>query len=219
MRRPHIAITCYNPAGPPNHLELYAEAVASAGGIPRLISDDRECVTGFCDGLVVPGGRDLPPSMYNEEDTFPSSVENKDRIDFDIRVLSDFLRRRRPVLGICYGMQLINVFFGGTLFQDIASQAPASLDHSSGAHQVVIAPNGFIPEGNYQVPSSHHQGIKEPGSGLRPFVFSPDGIIEGVYSSDYDNLIGVQWHPERSKDTLSRALFASYVRSCRIIVR
>jgi putative glutamine amidotransferase len=136
----------------------------------------------------------------------------RERSDFEISLLKEMIRHKKPVFGICYGMQLINVALGGTLYQDIESQLSSDINHRKGYHKIVIQENRFIQEGEFSVNSTHHQAIKELGAGLVDFVFSPDKLIEAFYRKDYPFLVGVQWHPERLlDDNLSLALFYSFI--------
>lgn len=218
LLKPLIGITCGNRTKPPNQIGLYSKAVIKACGIPELIDQDidPENLLQRYDGLLIPGGSDLPPSLYNEKKSFQADVEDEDRISFDFSFLGQMLRYNKPVLGICYGMQLVNVFFGGTLYQDIASQIPRSLEHRTRMHEITIVSNPFIPAGSNLVNSSHHQGVKHLGTGLLPLAFSYDGIIEAFYSKDYDFLIGVQWHPERADDNLTCLIFNKFLTACSV---
>ncbi len=216
MLKPLIGITCGSRTSPPNKTELYHEAIIKACGIPEFIylDADPEDLAQRYAGLLIPGGRDLPPSLYNEDQSFLSNIEDADRIRFDFSFLDRMLRYNKPVLGICYGMQLINVFLGGTLYQDIASQVPGALEHRAGTHEITIVSNPFIPAGTSLVNTSHHQAVKQPGTGLSPLAFSSDGIMEAFYSGDHYFLAGVQWHPERTGDDLSCLIFSQFLTAC-----
>jgi putative glutamine amidotransferase len=167
-------------------------------------------------GLLIPGGDDLDPFYYNEEMTPAVKPVPRERSDFEISLLKEVVSREKPVLGICYGMQLINVAFGGTLYQDIGSELSVEINHGKGYHNIVIAENRFLTKGKFSVNSTHHQAIKRLGNGLRDFVRSPDKIIEAFYRGDYPFLVGIQWHPERlMDDNLSLDLFYSFVKASR----
>jgi putative glutamine amidotransferase len=111
-------------------------------------------------------------------------------------------------------MQLINVFFKGTLYQDLSLRRVRSLNHTKDCHAVRIHRNRHFPAGEYKVNSGHHQAVKESGAGLKPFAFAPDGVLEAFYHQDYDFLVGVQWHPERLDDVLSRQIFTKFSEAC-----
>ena len=164
---------------------------------------------------MIPGGKDLAPSVYGETLLYQSDAEEAERIEFEFSLLHEIIRLERPVLGICYGMQVLNVFFGGTLYQDISAQVPASFDHRTGRHMIELGGNPFLERGTLQVNSSHHQAVKDLGKGLRPFAFAADGIIEAVYREGHIFSVGVQWHPERMRNILSQQLFKRFVGACR----
>jgi putative glutamine amidotransferase len=137
--------------------------------------------------------------------------EEPARISFEISLLREIIKERKPVFGICYGMQLINIFFRRTLYQDIGLQVPGSVNHGKGGHTISITSNPYIKEGEYSVESSHHQAVKKAGKGLKPFAFATDGLVEGVYHEDFVFVVGVQWHPERTAGPLTAQLFKSFI--------
>lgn len=188
----------------------YVSAVIRAGGMPVVFpaafseTGDISRIAEMIDGLILPGGGDLPPGYYGEDIRVPPGCLNPvklERVGFELALLREVADRRKPILGICLGMQLLNVAFGGSLYQDISHQVPDAGDHRRGVHVVTISssfgstfnlhPSSFV------VNSFHHQAVKSPGAGLEVFASSEDGVIEGVYRADYPFLVGVQWHPER----------------------
>ncbi len=185
----------------------YVSAVTLSGGLPLIIapvSDDVSRIVGMIDGLLLSGGDDLLPEYLGEEISVPLErfkFVEKERTDFELGLLMEILKRRKPVLAICYGMQLINVALGGTIYQDIELQVSGAIDHRSGLHTVGItdsfAPSLKLPSSEFTVNSFHHQAVRDIGDGLKPFAKAADGIIEGIYKEDYPFLVGVQWHPER----------------------
>ncbi len=215
--RPLIAITCGTDAGFPLGRERYRTAVENAGGDAVFVAPQRSVsdLAVRYDGLIIPGGKDLPASLYGEGPLCHILPEEPVRINFEFSLLREIMGRKKPVFGICYGMQLMNVFFQGSLYQDIHSQVPGSLDHLSGGHGISIGHNPFVRVGGSQVNSSHHQAVKKEGDGLKPFAWADDGIIEAFYGEAYRFLVGVQWHPERMQDSLSKRLLERFVEECR----
>jgi putative glutamine amidotransferase len=112
-------------------------------------------------------------------------------------------------------MQLMNVFCKGTLYQDIQSQKQDALDHRQGIHGIDLLQNPYFGGRSDEVNSSHHQAVREPGKGMVPFAVSADGVIEAIYLKSSSFLVGVQWHPERMDNGLSRSLFTAFLGACR----
>lgn len=196
--RPLIGITVDIENGYYKLRDEYVEAVVKAGGMPFLIPPQGlSSLVEIIDGLIISGGDDLDPSYYNEEPHSLTKVVSKKRSDFELRFMERFLKTGKPILGICYGMQLINIFFGGTLYQDIKSQLKNSINHKND-HAIIIKENLFFPDRDgITVNSSHHQAIKDVGKGLEVFAKAEDGIIEAIFLKGHPFTMGLQWHPER----------------------
>jgi putative glutamine amidotransferase len=189
----------------------YVPAMLAAGGTPILLPPcgDALIFVSIIDGLFIPGGGDMDPSYYSEKARPGTAVVPRQRTDFEISLLRAIMELRKPVFGVCYGMQLINVALGGSLYQDIESQIAASVDHTKGSH--TITGNGEWLRGEFVVNTSHHQAVKELGQNLKAAAVAEDGLVEAIHLPDYPFLCAVQWHPERSSDELSSRLFRSFV--------
>ncbi|MBI5632086.1 MAG: gamma-glutamyl-gamma-aminobutyrate hydrolase family protein [Nitrospirae bacterium] len=213
---PLIAVTTGSRDNFPNESDRYIQCVQMAGGIAEFVypGTGKKDLLDHFDGFLIPGGKDVNPLQYNEDQRYEITLEEQNRTDFELFLLKEAIRRSKPVLGICYGMQVINIFFGGSLYQDIQSQKKGSLDHRRGTHALAQYPNPFLASGNFKVNSSHHQAVKGIGKGLIPFAYADDGIVEGLYLGGYVFLLGVQWHPERTDNELSRAVFSSFMKEC-----
>lgn len=202
----------------------YIDAVERAGGtplpLPVLYNEKSvKALAHAIDGLIISGGGDIHPSYYGEEVEARIFLTPYDRTDFELSLLKEVMKRKRPVLGICYGMQLINVALGGSLYQDIKKQVYRSRDHRKN-HSVRIMPEGRLRDimdrlEEITVISTHHQSIREIGRNLIITAEADDGIIEAVEMEGYPFLMGVQWHPERDiGDPFTKRLISDFIKNC-----
>jgi putative glutamine amidotransferase len=188
----------------------YARGVIEAGGIPvHLPLDvDPANVVDRLDGVLLSGGADIHPSRYGAPQDPAVTVVEPQRDEFEFRLLEQALDRELPVLGICRGLQLLNVHLGGTLHQHVAAHSRYDISAASVAHDVQIV-DGSTLDGLYgsthQVNSLHHQVVDRIGDGLRVTAQADDGGIEGVELDD--SVLAVQWHPEMMPDRSTDPIF------------
>jgi putative glutamine amidotransferase len=160
-----------------------------------------------CDGLLLTGGEDIHPSWYGADPSPLLSPPSQERDLFELALFAVARQRELPILGICRGIQLINVAMGGTLFQDLPSERPGSVDHSpvgardSRSHPVRIQPGSraaaALEATSVMVNSVHHQAIKDLAPGLVASGWTNDGLIEAAESGVGASwILAVQWHPE-----------------------
>lgn len=221
-KKPVIAITTDIKDGHFVIEEKYAHAVIRAGGIPLLIPS----VTGSTelivetmnavDGLLLPGSRDMDPKFYNEKPHLKLKPMSIERTETEFSVLEQAIETNKPVLGICGGMQLLNVFYGGSLYQDILSHIPDALVHEKGrVHKIEVTEGTVLYEisgrKSFGVKSYHHQSVNKVGGGLRVNAVTSDGIIEGIESEDAPFILGVQWHPELEDTQISKEIFNKFI--------
>lgn len=181
--------------------------------IPDLDAERLEELLWELDGFVFQGGTDLAPQSYGEAPIQSGRwLGDPYRDRYELQIMDFAIRQNKPILAICRGIQLLNVYFGGTLYQDIATQLPRSITHrdaekyDSLVHQLIFEPGKTLEKiygdvENPTVNSVHHQGIKTLGEGLDILArCKEDGMIEAVEAKNIPNgqVIGVQWHPEFS---------------------
>lgn len=185
----------------------YVRAVREAGGIPVVLPNTGDNASrvpeylALLDGLLMPGGADIPPSEYGEEPHETVEVLDDDRYRFEKALVTAWIGETdKPLLGICLGSQWINVATGGSLVQDIPSALGGN--HRNVEHPVAIEPDSRLARifgaTELEVNSLHHQAANRIGNGLRAVAKAPDGVVEATETTDPDRfLIGVQWHPEK----------------------
>lgn len=187
----------------------YARAVEAAGGAPVLLPPELapERAAALCAGLVVTGGAQLPaalggPSPGDERAPGPAGApaELAERVAWDLALIDAARGRRRPLLGVCYGMQLLNLRLGGTLHTDLRSAAGTAVDHGGSGrlaeHEVALAEASALRAvlgARARVASSHHQAVARLALGLRAVAHARDGVLEAF---EGEGLLGVEWHPE-----------------------
>jgi putative glutamine amidotransferase len=177
-------------------------------------------------GLVLTGGEDVDPARYGEKRHEKVRSVNAARDATEAALVEEAKARGMPVLAICRGIQILNVALGGTLVQDISSQCNTHISHDeegprdSRSHEITVEPESLIAKAigteRCTVNSFHHQSVKRVADGMRVTARSPDGIIEGLESTDNDWwVMAVQWHPEEMTDSAEpwdRGLFKAFAR-------
>ena len=203
--------------------ENYVKAIRESGGIPVVLPNtggNEEKVTEYLerlDGLLMPGGADIPPAEYGEEAHETVEPLDEDRFRFEKALVHAWIEKTdKPLLGICLGSQWINVASGGSLVQDIPSEF--NVNHRDTTHPITIEPDSrlgrILGATELEVNSLHHQAVDRLGKGLRVVAKCPDGVIEATETTDPDRfLIGVQWHPEKmmSDDKTQAKLLKAFV--------
>ena len=206
----------------------YVDSLRRAGAIPVLIPPQPENaadVVGELDGIVLAGGYDCDPGIYGEEPhpTVEPMDERRQQNDLSLARLAR--EHHIPTLGICLGMQMMNVAAGGTLVQDINSEIATDIVHESDPsarhrHDVNVEPGTklakVLPSRKLNVNSSHHQAVKNVGGGLSVTAKAPDGVIEGLEDPNHPFYVGVQWHPEDMPgESSAAAIFGAFVEAAR----
>jgi putative glutamine amidotransferase len=206
-----------------------ADAVGLVGGLSSIlpfvrVPGEAVAVVGGIDGLLISGGDfDVDPLFYGEKRSEKCGPSNPARTQSEFLLLAAALKANLPVLGVCGGAQLMNVFYGGTLHQDIPSEISGAQAHSQKephdktSHEVAITRGSLLWKitgaARLRVNSTHHQCVKELGRGLRASAASSDGLVEAVEGKS-GFMLGVQWHPEfLVKNERHLAVFKAFVRA------
>lgn len=177
-----------------------------------------------CDGLLLPGGADIDPKLYGQTASEKCGKPNEKRDAAEPKILEAFLKTNKPILGICRGVQLLNVYLGGTLLQDIKETQKYKhsdfLSRAKTAHPISIEKGSklydILGTETAQVNSLHHQAIDKVGNGLKVTAKSGDGFVEALELEGYPFCVAVQWHPEHmsKKSEEQRKLFSAFVSAC-----
>jgi putative glutamine amidotransferase len=203
MRRPRITYVRCSRDGD------YLQSLEAAGMTVHPVHPEGDVAAAVqrIDGVVLAGGPDVDPALYGETLHPSCSLAGDARDAFEIALAQRCLRDGVPLLGICRGMQVLNVAAGGSLIQDLPSQVPVAVPHSIDDTFTTIAHDIEIVDGTHvaravaggmplQVNSRHHQAVKVLGAGLVVSAFATDGIVEAIEGPDLPFCVGVQWHPE-----------------------
>ncbi len=189
----------------------YVASVLRAGGLPLILSpliplEMVASATDKLDGVLLTGGEDVSPDAYGAAPHPALGIVDPRRDDLELAVIRAAHTRSIPILGICRGIQLLNIALGGTLWQDLAAERPQSLPHNQAAgrtartHPVTVVSGSrlasAVGDGRLEVNSFHHQAIRDLAPSLIATATALDGLVEGVEIADGGWLLAVQWHPE-----------------------
>ncbi|MGQ0811439.1 MAG: gamma-glutamyl-gamma-aminobutyrate hydrolase family protein [Nitrospiraceae bacterium] len=211
----------------------YIRAIDELGGVPLILplTADRRvrrALLSDLGGLVLTGsGPDLHPSLYGERQRYKFRVVSQERSNFELDMARLAMDAGIPILGICGGMQTMNVALGGSLFQDIPSQVEDAHEHRQSlpatqlSHSVTVTPGSLlrriVRQNRIRVNSSHHQSVKVLAPSLVASAVAPDGVIEAIEAPKHRFLLGIQWHPEFLFDrhAIHRRLFQAFLTAAR----
>ena len=232
--KPVIGIT--SDIGKENNYKLnknYVNAVIRAGGMPIILSvgieNDVKQLSTMLDGLVLTGGGDIDPTLFNEEPHPSLGTVSPSRDSVEIAMVHEMLSLDKPVLGICRGLQILNVAVGGNMYQDIHSQySRPGLQHAQKSprnhqsHFVQMVKGSLLESitacNQIKVNSFHHQAVKDVPEPLIISGVASDGIIEAIESTGHTFVLGVEWHPEElseAGDVVSLRLFDRFIHECK----
>jgi len=195
----------------------YAEALAQAGATPILLSPEANAAdcAGLCDALVISGGGDLPRRLGAASEQPLGEVEHPERVAWERELLDVFQSTKKPVLGVCYGMQLMNLHCGGTLYRSVAAEVASVLPHGGQGeytlHDVTRVKESVLLASlpiSFRSNSSHGQAVHEVAPSFAITARAADGVIEAIEDSTR-RLFGVEWHPEA--DATASAVYGQFV--------
>lgn len=232
MSGPFIGITSRELNGGETSVQsVNFKRIVKAGGVPIIVPNtyDQEMIEAYAHllhGLLLTGGPDIDPLLFDEEPIRDLGQITPRRDFLELEITKLFYEKQKPILGICRGLQVLNVAQGGTLYQDIYAQYDGKLlkhrqnaPSNYGTHFINIDKQSelykIVEQEKIRVNSYHHQAIKDVGQEFYVSSRSSDGIIESIESNAHPFAIGVQWHPEHLEDAPSDTLFAAFVKATR----
>lgn len=204
----------------------FVTAIQKVGGIPIILPmdqpNDAKVYIDSIDCLLLAGGSDVTPVFYQEEPHPKLGGTNFNRDLFEEALIAEALKQNKPILGVCRGMQILNVTLGGSLYQDLSLYSDWAVKHdqmpspsTQASHSITTEEESHIRQivgANYQVNSYHHQAIKRVATSLKPVAWSTDNLIEALESKNPEHrILGVQWHPELTfKDNVTELAIFDY---------
>ncbi|MBM7699545.1 gamma-glutamyl-gamma-aminobutyrate hydrolase family protein [Kurthia huakuii] len=224
--KPIIGITMQPVKGAQQLNQRYIESILAAGGVPLCIPNTTPigAIISRLDGLLVIGGDDIHPKFFDEEPHRALGYVDITRDESDIAAINAALSQQMPLLAICRGAQVLNVALGGSVYQDIPSQLPQTIQHKQASsrathiHTVhVVAQTklaAIVHSDSIMTNSFHHQSVKDVAPALIVSATTSDGVIEAIEHPDEPFCVGVQWHPEELHDEASSQLFHAFVEAC-----
>ncbi|MGN6030586.1 MAG: gamma-glutamyl-gamma-aminobutyrate hydrolase family protein [Thermomicrobiales bacterium] len=213
--------------------DTYVKAVRAAGGVPLVLpagETDLQAILDIVDGLIFSGGSDLDPALYGDTEVHETTYGiDPERDSFELALMKLACEQDKPFLGICRGIQTMNVALGGTLVQDVPTAVGGDVEHRQHAigksttdvsHVVEVADGSILADimgaTKVEANSYHHQAVGTPAPGVEVIATSADGVIESIVAPDRHFALGVQWHPEMLAATREEhlALFRALVAAC-----
>ncbi|WP_237580203.1 gamma-glutamyl-gamma-aminobutyrate hydrolase family protein [Candidatus Enterococcus huntleyi] len=211
----------------------FVDGVLEAGGLPFILPishpDTAKEYIKNIDKLLLAGGQDVSPRLYNEEPHPKLQETNYSRDIFEAALIKEAIKQKKPILSVCRGTQLLNVVLGGSLYQDLSQYEQWSVKHEQqptapqfSTHRINVAPNSrisqLVPDNSY-VNSYHHQAIKDVSPKLIATAWSTDGLVEAVEADDGSAILGVQWHPELTHhvDEKEQRIFDYFVNEMSVV--
>ncbi|MEG0254236.1 MAG: gamma-glutamyl-gamma-aminobutyrate hydrolase family protein [Vagococcus sp.] len=205
---------------PINYLpQGYVKGVQIAGGLPILLpigtKEDAKLYIDQIDKLILTGGQNVDPKWYQQKPEFDANLMLTKRDEFELALIEESLKQKKPIFAVCRGMQLLNVALGGTLYQDLSKRQPETVIHMQDPVRRQVATHSIRTKENSQlegvygrkamVNSFHFQSVKDLGKGLQITALSEDDIIEGFESIEQgQRLLGIQWHPDFAYEELKQ---------------
>ncbi len=192
----------------------YSKTIAAVGAVPIILTPDTqlEYIKQHCDGVLITGGHDLNPSLYNQIDHPSLGIQEPlARFEWEQRLIGACDEQLIPILGICYGMQALNIYYGGSLHQDIPSCVPESVGHLNVMHDITFHTDflGMKSADVHMINSRHHQAVDRLADGFAIAAQAPDGIVEAIEGNGH---FGIQWHPE--SDETGIHMYRAFVEAC-----